>query len=77
LPSGPRLVGTVFQVKQEEGFVLVDVGTLYAPVAGKKLKCYSAGIQTAELSATMERVVSFISADILSGTPTRGDQVFE
>ena len=77
VPSGPRLVGTIYQVKPEEGFVLVDVGAIYAQEAGKKLKCISGGVTTAELVATKERVISFISADIVSGTPTRGDQVFE
>jgi len=76
-PTGPRLVGAVFQVKQPDGFVLVDVGMLYAPASGKILKCYSGGLETAELLTTPERMASFITADIVKGTPNRGDQVFE
>ena len=80
-PVGPHLVGTIFQIKQPEGeakgFVLVDVGTLYAPAPGKVLKCYSGGLETAEITITPERMTSFITADIVKGTPNRGDQVFE
>jgi len=73
----PHMVGTVAFVNQTAGFVLVDVGTLYMPGAGKALKCYSGGQETAELSTTPERKIPFITADIVKGTPSQGDQVFE
>jgi len=76
-PTGPRLVGTVAFVNQPAGFVLVDVGTVYVPAAGAVLKCYSGGRETAALTATPERKIPFISADIVKGTPAQGDQVFE
>ena len=76
-PLLPRLVGTVAFVNPTGGFVLIDVGTLYVPVAGKALKCYSGGQETAELTATPERKIPYISADIVKGTPSQGDQVFE
>ena len=76
-PKELHLVGTVFQVKQTEQFVLIDVGTLYMPAPGKTLKCYFGGMKTAELLTTSERMTSFIAADIINGSPNRGDQVFE
>lgn len=75
--AGPRFVGTVALVNQTAGFVLIDVGTLYTPGAGKILKCYSGGQETSEVSTTPERKMPFISADIVKGTPGQGDQVFE
>ena len=75
--TGPRLVGTVAFVNQEAGFVLVDVGALYAPGAGKALKCFSGGQETGVLATTPERKIPFISADIVKGSPGAGDQVFE
>lgn len=73
----PRLVGTVALVNQESGFVLVDVGTSYVPGPGKTLKCLLGGKETAELKTTPEQKIPFISADIMKGTPAKGDQVFE
>lgn len=71
----PRRVGTVAVV--HEGFVLVDVGTLYAPEAGTALKCMSGGEETAVLTVSPERRAPFITADIVKGTPHRGDEAFE
>ena len=76
-PLGPRFVGTVAFVNTSGGFVLVDVGTFYAPGPGKALKCYSGGQETAVLATTPERKIPFISADIVKGTPNQGDQVYE
>jgi hypothetical protein len=76
-PAGPHLIGTVAFINQPAGFVLVDVGTVYAPAAGTALKCYSGGQETAVLATTPERKIPFISADIVKGTPGQGDQVYE
>ena len=75
--SQPHLVGTVTLVNVEGGYVLVDVGTSYIPGSGKTLKCISGGKETAELKSTPERWIPFISADIVKGTPAKGDQVFQ
>lgn len=75
--SSPRLVGTVAHVDAQLGFVLVDVGSLYTPAPGAAMKCFADGEETAVLAVSPERKRPFISADIVKGTPHRGDQVFE
>jgi len=67
-PSGPRRVGRVALVNAELGFVLVDVGSLYAPQAGTALKSFH---------GTEERQRPFIVADIVKGAPKVGDDVEE
>ena len=75
--SGPQMVGTVALVNEEGRFVLVDVGSLYSPTPGTALKCFYDGEETAVLAVTAERMRPHIAADIVKGTPHRGDKVFE
>jgi len=75
--QGPRLVGHVAVVNEALGFVLVDVGSLYTPVAGSALKCFSKGEETAVLAVSPERKRPFITADVVRGTPRMGDAVYE
>jgi len=74
----PRRVGTVALVNDDMHFVLIDVGSLYAPVAGTALKSFSStGSETGVLAVDPERKRPFIVADIVKGMPQVGDVVEE
>ena len=73
----PRMVGSVAYVNESLGFVLVDVGSLYTPASGKELKTLREGAHTSVLIVSPERKRPFVSADIKSGEPRQGDEVFE
>ena len=74
---GPQRVGTIALVNAELNFVLVDVGSLYAPQAGTALKSFSGGSETAILAVDPEKQRPFIVADIIRGNPKVGDEVRE
>jgi hypothetical protein len=76
-PGIPHRVGTVTLVNTALGFALVDVGSLYSPAPGTALKTFRAGAETAVLAVSPERRRPFVAADIVSGAPQRGDEVYE
>lgn len=76
-PPGPQRVGTIALVNEDLSFVLVDVGSLYAPQAGTALKSFSGGAETAILAVDPEKQRPFIVADIIRGNPKVGDEVRE
>lgn len=76
-PRGPQRVGTIALVNQDLSFVLVDVGSLYAPEAGTALKSFSGGSETGTLAVDPEKHRPFIVADIIKGAPKVGDEVRE
>jgi len=76
-PNGPRRVGTVASVNETLQFVLIDVGSLYAPAPGTALKSFSHDKQTGILAVNPERRRPFIAADIIEGEPKVGDEVSE
>ncbi len=57
-------------------FVLLDIGTAPAPVAGTVLHAYSGKASTAELEVSRFQKRPFLIADIKSGNPKVGDGVF-
>ena len=61
----------------ELGFVLVDVGSLYAPQAGTALKSFHGTEETGVLAVSPEKQRPFIVADIVKGAPKVGDDVEE
>ncbi|MEI9895359.1 MAG: hypothetical protein WDN28_16090 [Chthoniobacter sp.] len=74
----PRLVGTVTLVSDEPTFVLIDNGSLPAPMAGTVLTINAVpGGAPVELKVTAIRKPPFVVADIVKGTPKKGDQVFQ
>jgi hypothetical protein len=74
----PRLVGTVTMVSDEPTFVLIDNGSLPAPAAGTLLTINGPpGGAPVELKVTAIRKPPFVVADIVKGTPKKGDQVFQ
>ncbi len=75
--AGHRLVGTIVAVNQEQRFVLIDTGSSYPAEVGEALKSFSNGAETGVLSVSPEVKPPFMIADIVSGSPQKGDQVFE
>ena len=75
--TAPRPVpmGAVALVNVEEGFVLIDNGSLPPPEQGAVLRTYSGAVVSAELLATDVRRRPFIIADIKRGQPRKGDRV--
>ena len=73
----PQLVGTVTLVNEEDSFVLIDNGSLPSPSPGSVLKCNTAGTTSAEVRVTPIHKPPFVIADIIKGSPKKGDQVFQ
>lgn len=73
----PRLVGTIALVNVDERFVLIDNGSEFAPPSGAALKSFSGKTETGVLMAGSVRRRPFVIADIVKGTPQKGDQVFQ
>ena len=72
-----RLVGTIVLVNLDQHFVLIDTGSSYPAAAGTALKSFADGSETGVLAVSPEVKAPFMIADIVSGTPHKGDQVFE
>jgi hypothetical protein len=72
-----RVVGTIVVVNEEQRFVLIDTQAAVPPEVGTALKSFSNGAETGVLAVSPERKPPFMIADIVSGTPRKGDQVFE
>ncbi len=73
----PKRVGRIAMVNAEGGFVLVDSDFWSPPVAGTALKCMRDGVETGVVAVGKEQRGAFVSADIVKGTPQRGDDVFQ
>lgn len=69
-------VGTIAGVSTQPPFALVDAGTFATLGEGKKLLVLRHGFQVAELKTTGLRKHPFVVADVLSGEPRKGDQVY-
>ncbi len=72
-----KQIGSILLVNTEAGFVLIDThgGTL--PETGMALKCLRDGADSGVLIVSGERQGSHVIADITTGTPRKGDQVFQ
>jgi hypothetical protein len=73
----PRLIGKVAMVNTEGHFVLLECDAWSAPAEATALKCFRYTAETAILSASRERRGEYVVADIVKGTPQRGDEVFQ
>ena len=73
----PRLIGSVALVNEKLLFVLIDIQTIEYPGVGIALKTFKGGVETSILSVSPERNHPFIIADIVKGTPQKGDLVYE
>ena len=80
-PSDPkgkrRQIGKILLVNSEAGFVLVEIRGATPPDPGLALKCFRDGAETGILTVSGERHGMNIIADIVTGTPRKGDQVFK
>ena len=72
-----RLVGTIVMVNTEQNFVLIDTDTSAPAEDGTALKSFSNGTETGVLTVSPQHRPPFMIADIVSGSPQKGDQVFE
>jgi hypothetical protein len=73
----PRLIGIIKLVNMDSGFVLIDSGTNPAPSSDATLKCKSGEVESAELRVSEIRRPPFVIADIVKGTPNKGDFVYQ
>jgi hypothetical protein len=71
-----QMMGTVAMVDLDSAFVLIDNGTLPGAMAGTILKIHSAGVPV-ELRVTQIRKPPYVVADIVKGTPKKGDAVYQ
>ena len=69
-------VGKIAIVNAKDGFVLIDTGSHAVPPAGARLRGYTGPVESAELKAGDVQRRPFVVADIVSGTPQQGDEVF-
>lgn len=80
-PSDPkgkrRQIGKVLLVNAESGFVLVEIRGAIPPDPGLALKCFREGVDSGVLTVSGERQGTHIIADIVTGTPRKGDLVFK
>jgi len=73
------LIGTIESVNDDYHFVLIASSTYMVPRAGTSLKAMTPdGFETGALTVSPERTGQpFIIANIVSGAPQKGDQVFQ
>ncbi len=73
----PKLVGVIAMVNGEDRFVLVEENQGTSLLPGTALKCIRDGVESGVVAVGQERRRPYITADIVSGDPQRGDQVFQ
>jgi hypothetical protein len=76
-PREPRLAGRIAMVNSAAKFVLIESDVWTAPPEGTALKCLRYGAETAILTISPERRGTYIVADIVKGSPQRGDEVYQ
>ncbi|MEO6741042.1 MAG: hypothetical protein ABIP20_12370 [Chthoniobacteraceae bacterium] len=72
-----KQIGTILLVNAVSGFVLIETHGWAQPDAGMALKCIRDGADSGILIVSGERQGSHVIADITTGTPRKGDQVFQ
>jgi hypothetical protein len=73
----PHYVGTITLVNEDARFVLIDAGNSSVPPAGTALKTMSGETETGVVMVGDVRKRPFAVADIVRGTPKKGDGVFQ
>jgi hypothetical protein len=73
----PKQVGTILMVNGEGKFVVIDSGFWKPPESGTALKCMRDGVETGIVAVGEERRGGHVVADIVTGEPRKGDQVFQ
>jgi hypothetical protein len=77
IPKPKQLIGTITLVNTDIAYALIDNGSQPSPAAGTKVECRSPDGTIAQLRVTEIRKRPFIVADIVSGTPHKGDEVYQ
>jgi hypothetical protein len=72
-----REVGAILMVNADAGFVLIDTHGRAMPEAGTALKCMRGGVETGIIAVGKERQGTHVVADIATGSPGKGDLVFQ
>jgi hypothetical protein len=73
----PKQAGAILFVNAEGGFVLIDSHGWSPPTEGTALKVMHEGKEAGVVTVSSERRGSHIIADIVTGTPRKGDAVFQ
>jgi hypothetical protein len=73
----PRQVGTILIVNTEGNFVLIDSGGWAPPPQGTALKCFRDGAETGVIAVGSERQGTHVVADVVTGSPRKGDRVMQ
>jgi len=77
LPAdGPQAIGAIEMVNPETGFVLGRLAMNRPLSVGGEVSCIGANGQVTKLKVTPERKGLFFTADIVSGTPHKGDVIY-
>lgn len=75
--AAPVYVGTVAIVHREPHYVLIDLsGTSSPPESGTELTAIAATGEASRLKVTPERKHPFVSANVMSGEPKKGERVY-
>ncbi len=74
--STERFLGTISMVNEDGHFVLIDFGGFSAPTPGAELQIRRSSDDVAVVKAGAEMRRPFAAADIVSGTPQQGDDVW-
>lgn len=70
-------IGTIKLVNESERFVLIDTVAYQAAIPGDKLASISDGRKNGTLKVSPLRNPPFLIADIVEGSPSRGDRVYK
>jgi hypothetical protein len=73
----PLFVGTITLVNETSRFVLIDVGDSVVPAQGMALKSIANGVETGVVAVGDVKRRPFAIADIVSGSPKKGDAVYQ
>ena len=73
----PHSVGTITLVNEDARFVLIDAGHSAVPPAGTALKTMSGETESGVVMVGDVRKRPFAVADIVRGSPRKGDRVFQ
>ncbi|MDQ6861450.1 MAG: hypothetical protein M3032_09900 [Verrucomicrobiota bacterium] len=75
--AAPVYVGSIASVNRESHYVLLDVnGTTARPEAGTELTAIATSGEATRLKVAAERKRPFVTADIVSGEPVKGERVY-
>ena len=75
--AAPKDESLVLLVNEDGRFVLVKSDSWTPPEQGTALKCLRDGKETGILNVGPERRATYVTADIVTGHPKRGDEVYQ